>query len=217
MSIRPLTSVEHVFNALLTLGLPHTCVHCHQPGTDWLPFLCQDCVERLPWDGDAGAQFSLFLYVGVARRLIKSLKYEHHRALVHPLGGWLAQGLPEHWLEQTIQAIVPVPLHPVRLREKEWNPAQSLAEVVGATLNIPVRPELLRKAVWTPTQTRLRRAQRQQNAHGSFDSSPSHQPIDNVLLIDDVITTGATVDACTRALKRNGIKNVWVATLARRP
>ena len=114
--------------------------------------------------------------------------------------------------------IVPVPLHRWRLLQRRYNQSALLALQLGRLSGKPVAPDLLRRRRNTPSQGRLSRAQRQQNVRGAFTVAPgrvSEVTGNGILLIDDVLTTGATVEACARVLKRAGAARVEVLTLAR--
>lgn len=111
--------------------------------------------------------------------------------------------------------IVPVPLHPTKLREREFNQAERLAKHLGAATQLPVRANLLRRVRSTSTQTLLTRARRAANMAGAF--ALRHGSLDGarVVLVDDVFTTGATANACARVLRAAGVGEVCVWTAAR--
>jgi ComF family protein len=112
--------------------------------------------------------------------------------------------------------VVPVPLHPVKEREREFNQASRLAAPLAAALKIPLNVRLLRRVSFTMTQTRLSRADRAKNMHGVFAAAPGARLAGQVVvLVDDVFTTGATTNACARVLRRAGAAEVWVWTVAR--
>jgi len=116
---------------------------------------------------------------------------------------------------QEFDAIVPVPLHSKRLREREFNQAALLAAEVARVANIPVRDVLLR-ARYTGTQTALDRTARRQNLRNAFSLRKNADVTDqNLLLIDDVLTTGSTLDACAAVLLEQGAESVRALTLAR--
>jgi ComF family protein len=112
--------------------------------------------------------------------------------------------------------IVPVPLHPLKEREREFNQAETLASHLSVATEIPLNEHLLRRVAPTKTQTLLTREQRSKNMRGAFQALPSAK-LDgqNVVLVDDVFTTGATTSACARALRAAGAGAVCVWTVAR--
>jgi competence protein ComFC len=112
--------------------------------------------------------------------------------------------------------IVPVPLHPLKLREREFNQAERLAAHLSQRTGIPLQPTLLRRVVPTATQTLLNREQRATNMKGAFTVPGSSKLAGKrLVLVDDVFTTGATTNACAQALRRAGAAEVCVWTVAR--
>jgi ComF family protein len=117
----------------------------------------------------------------------------------------------------TIESIIPVPLHPKRLRQRGFNQASLLARRVGAALKIPVDYASLKRSRWTEPQTGLTRRQRAANVRDAFRlKTPEKVRGKSILLVDDVLTTGETVNQCVRALKKVGeAREVVVLTVAR--
>jgi ComF family protein len=112
--------------------------------------------------------------------------------------------------------IVPVPLHPAKEREREFNQAERLAVRLGAAIGIPVKTKLLRRIAATPTQTLLTRDRRAANMRNAFALRPGQKPAGRrIVLVDDVFTTGATTSACARALRKAGAGDICVWTVAR--
>jgi len=112
--------------------------------------------------------------------------------------------------------IVPVPLHPLKKREREFNQAERLASLLGAAIGTPVNTRMLRRVEPTRTQTLLTREQRAANVRNAFAVRHGCQ-LDgqSIILVDDVLTTGATTSACARALQTAGAGEVCVWTVAR--
>ena len=187
---------------------PH-CEKCAQPEVTGV---CRWCSESpLLIDGIHAA----CLLEGVAREAIHSLKYRNVRTLAPYLGQLLAENLAAHPLPAEV--IVPVPLHPQRLRERGYNQAGLLAQELGKLTDIPVDEEMLVRSRNSPSQVRsATREQRQDNVKGSFHAlgNPEGRA---VLLIDDVATTGSTLSACAGALKQAGARSVYALTLAKEP
>jgi ComF family protein len=149
-------------------------------------------------------------YEGALRAIIHALKYEGRRSLARPLGALMRRRGAD--LLEGAACAIPVPLHPSRRRHRGFNQAADLARHVG----IPVVPAL-RRVRATPTQTGLPAAQRHRNVRDAFAVTRAAAPLAGrtVVLIDDVSTTGATLEACARALKHAGVGEVRALTAAR--
>ena len=113
--------------------------------------------------------------------------------------------------------ILPVPLHPRRQRQREFNQAQVLSRALSKATGVAMATKLLRRVVDTRTQTRLSRSERSENMRGAFGFVGAKADVKGkrMVVVDDVLTTGATANACARLLRQNGAKEVCVWTLAR--
>jgi ComF family protein len=211
--------------------IPLFCAHCWsmiaavpQPGcpccdrpftspaaTAYSPgHLCQPCAENPPSFTRA---WTLYAYLPPLQDAICLLKYRGKLALASALARLMIERLPRL---PPLDLIMPVPLHPQRLREREFNQSLLLAHRIGAHLHLPVSGTTLIRAVRSPAQTTLSRKDRLQNLRGAFAlRRPEHVAGKRVLLIDDVYTTGTTVNECARTLRKSGSAEVFVLTLAR--
>ncbi len=194
---------------------PPFCARCGLPfeGNLTTPFECTNCREmELPFCSARSAVVAR----GVVLEAIHRFKYQRHWWFENFLAGlFLREAVPalrgEHW-----DLIVPVPLHPLKLREREFNQAGRLAAPLAAALKIPLNTKLLRRVNPTATQTLLTRAERAANMRGAFAiRRGARLNGERVVLVDDVFTTGATTGACTRALLSAGSGEVCVWTVAR--
>jgi len=157
--------------------------------------------------------YSFGAYEGVLRKLIHVFKFEGVRTLQRPLGAMLAQALPR---ESGFDAIVPMPLHWRRRWQRGFNQAELLAREIARKWNVPVSALVRRRRATTP-QAGLTSAQRRKNMQGAFEAKRGMSVKGmRILLIDDVLTTGATASACARTLKRAGAAQVTFLALARR-
>ncbi|MEJ8475746.1 ComF family protein [Roseibium sp. H3510] len=154
-------------------------------------------------------------YQGIARSLVLSLKFNRRRDLAEPMGSWMAQAGRELIMPETL--VIPVPLHRFRLWQRRFNQSADLARVVAREAGLDWDPMLLQRARRTRQQVGLDSSARQTNVRGAFklrngwENQVHGRP---VLLIDDVLTTGSTVAACTKVLRKAGAVSVDVLTFA---
>ena len=174
------------------------------------PLPCATCTSDPPHYDYAR---SAALYGGPLREAIHALKFAGRRALAGPLGD-LASEQCVRSLPDGIDALIPVPLARERERERGFNQATLLAQRIGKRLDVPVRPRWLARIRATRPQSDLSAAERRANVRGAFRAS-DHVRGCHVLLVDDILTTGATLDACARALRDAGARRVGVLTVAR--
>jgi ComF family protein len=156
------------------------------------------------------AAYTYGSYEGALRELIHLFKYGKIEPLASRFGDWLTSALPR---ETAFDVVVPVPLHWWKRWQRGFNQAELLAREVARRWQAPLL-SVLRRKKYTAAQAGLTNAQRRRNAAGAF---AVHGRLDgkHVLLVDDVLTTGATASACARALKRAGAARVTLLTLAR--
>ncbi|TCT04317.1 ComF family protein [Aquabacter spiritensis] len=156
------------------------------------------------------------LFGDVSRDLVHRLKYGDRLDLAAPMARLMVRAGAD--LLREADLILPVPLHPFRLWRRRFNQAALLAHSIADSTGVPVRADLLRRIRATPSQVALHRNARHANVAGAFALSPP-APVfvknRRILLIDDVMTTGATLDACARILRRGGAKGVDALTFAR--
>jgi ComF family protein len=156
------------------------------------------------------AVYSYGSYEGTLRKLVHLFKYTGVRPLAKPFGELLARALPR---EQGFDVIVPMPLHWFKRWQRGFNQADLLAREIGRRWQVPVREVVRRKRATSP-QAGLTNAKRRANVQGAFRVRRRLDGM-RVLLVDDVLTTGATAGACARALKRAGASHVSLLALAR--
>jgi ComF family protein len=191
---------------------PPLCAACGDPLPSWrtisLPLaLCARC-RRTPRHVDRAR--AIGEYDGALRAIIHALKYEGRRSLATRLAALIRERAADVLAAGDVA--VAVPLHPSRLRERGFNQAADLARHLG----LPVVPAL-RRVRATPTQTGLPAARRHRNVRDAFAATRQARGLAGrtVVLVDDVSTTGATLDACARALKQSGVGRVLAVTAAR--
>ena len=229
---------------MLDLALPPLCPACREPVGNTLG-LCASCWSRLspierpfcerlgiPFAYDPGPGLlsmqaiadppayararAAVRYDDVARSLVQALKYGDRLDLAPIMGGWMARAGAELLAEADV--IVPVPLHWRRLWARRFNQSATLAKIVSKSSGVPIAYEALKRVKATPQQVGLSKPERALNVQGAFRIDTEGKTSiarRRVLLLDDVLTSGATVDACARALLRAGARNVDVLVFAR--
>lgn len=193
---------------------PPRCEVCSQPYDGKTPvFTCPNCQgETFHYE----CIVAVFRSRGVVREMIHRLKYGKEIWLARVLARQLAEGMEDPRLTGwTPDALIPVPLHPRRLREREFNQSEVLCRELSRICGIPVSTPLVRRR-YTTTQTQLDRKGRRQNLRDAFIPGKNGDVMNmNLLLVDDVLTTGSTLDACSAALLEAGAQSVRALTVAR--
>ncbi|MGB9473874.1 MAG: ComF family protein [Candidatus Udaeobacter sp.] len=191
------------------------CRQCSEPfeGAITGAFRCANCTRRTIYFEAAVAAYR---GRGVVRQIIHDFKYGRQIHLRHLVARWLYEALDDERLrEREFDLIVPVPLHPTRRRERGFNQAGLLAELLSSRISVPCKP-LLERIRYTTTQTALDRAERMENLHNAFRLRKNTDVRGlQVLLIDDILTTGSTLSECARVLKHAGATSVHAAMAAR--
>lgn len=211
--------------AVLDLLFPPRCAACRRLGT-WLcrdcqaaieviePPQCLDCSNQMQSSLDGLSAYAY--HSDSLRRAIHELKYADLQAVAAPLGKLMADGWPaRHPPGLKIDAVVPTPLHAKRERERGYNQAALLARELGAHLQIPVVETVLIRVKATAPQVDLNAQDRRNNVQGAFRCIDGSLAGKRILLIDDVCTTGSTLEAAALALRQGAVSSVWAYTLAR--
>jgi ComF family protein len=192
------------------------CTRCDQPfvspvATTHTPnHQCQHCQERPP---DFQRAWTLFPYLPPLREAICAFKYHGKHTLAQPLARLMISALPSGI---DIDMIIPVPLHPARLRAREFNQSLLLADQLGRYLIRPVSATHLMRITATDPQTALTRQARLKNLRKAFAVRKPHELAKKrILLVDDVFTTGTTLNECAKTLRIAGTGPVFALTLAR--
>ncbi|MEL6423516.1 MAG: ComF family protein [Pseudomonadota bacterium] len=224
--------------------VPPVCVACHEPTIEHNT-LCMQCWTRvdfihtpicdvlgLPLPFATGEKTisaaalaappaydrarAMTSYDGVSRELVHAVKYADRTDALAMLGRWLS--LAARDFADEVDLVIPIPLNRWRLLSRRFNQAALLATALGRETGWPVAVDALRRIKRTRTQVGLTANQRRSNVSGAFRVQPRYQAEirdRNILLVDDVLTTGATIDAAARTLRRAGARRVNVVTVAR--
>jgi len=202
---------QYICNACrekLPLVSPPVCAICGRSLTE--QNTCPDCIEGpVTIDGIRAP----FLLHGVIRKAIHELKYRNLKAIAPLLAGFLHYYIMENPIPGDV--LVPVPIHTKRLRERGYNQSSLIASELGRKNGLPIIENCLVRRVNTPPQVRTASAvERRKNIADAFGCNNDRLKGRQVILIDDVTTSGATLNTCAEALKQSGATSVWGLTIA---
>ena len=220
-----------MFQSLVNLFFPKVCAGCESFLLQNENVICTSCRHEIPltnhhkntnnealnkFYGKVPVENALaFLYFhkkGIVQEMIHKLKYKGHQEIGNVVGEWCAEELKENSWLKTIDILVPVPLHSKKLRKRGYNQVSSFGKALSKVWNIPFDETILIRNVYSKTQTKKNLLGRTEVIQNIFDvnSLDKHHNL-HFLLIDDVITTGSTLEACSRALLK--IPNAKVSIL----
>ena len=183
------------------------CAVCWRPGTPSRESSCEMCAVEPPVFDELRTPFR---FDGLARRALLEAKFRGLTALLEPLGIAAARVVPQRW---AVEAVTWAPLHASRRRRRGFDQAELMARSIAAQLQLPLRGDLLRRGRPTAAQSALEASARARNIEGAFEAAGiASRP---VLLVDDVTTTGATLEAAARALRDAGAERVYALAVAR--
>ena len=189
---------------------PVRCGRCCCP----LQAPAPSCVNCASWDPGLERAVVLSPFAGAVQEAIHAVKFRQQPALGCELGRRFARAPRLAAILREVDLLIPVPLHPARRRERGYNQSLHIATGLAEVLGLPVCPQLLRRRRPTRQQTRLDADERRRNLRGAFEVTaelPAHTCIG---VVDDVVTTAATLAACAQALGQAGARRVWGVALA---
>lgn len=187
------------------------CFKCGQPLESDRSEYCMDCIRKRHSYTRGRA---VYVYQGAVKTSLYRFKYGgrreyavcYARQAADSYGGWIRDLAPE--------AVIPVPLHPKRRRKRGYNQAELFARALGEELGIPVRNDLIRRSVNTRPQKELNDVQRKKNLKKAFTITENIVQLKKVLLVDDIYTTGSTVDAVSALLHTAGVQQIYVLCIS---
>ncbi len=230
------STLRSLGGAFFHLFFPHLCAVCQERPPTIQNILCTSCCYQLPETGyhllpenrlterfwgrlplQFGAAYYFFQRGGRAQQLIHQLKYHRWQEIGTAIGYRYGQQLRHSPHFPEIDSIIPVPLHPRKLRQRGFNQSLRFAEGLGAALSIPVADGVLERVQYGASQTHKSREERQENIQGAFRLSPKKAETlrgKHLLLVDDVLTTGATLEAAGQQLLAVEGTRLSVVTMA---
>lgn len=221
------------FDELLDIFYPTLCCACEITLAKNEEVICFKCRSVLPKtnfrnfeDNEMMSRFSgrimfryafAFLYFhksGITQILLHKLKYKNHPEIGELFGIWLGNAISDSAIND-FDLIIPVPLHPKKLRKRHYNQSSYFAKGISEALNKPVMENILVRRTYNLSQTKQTREQRWQSVSDAFATDAAAElHLKKILLVDDVVTTGATLEACGNQLYKSGASSVSIAALA---
>ena len=229
-----MSKLKSLINNVLSVFYPDLCIGCHQALQQNEKHLCLNCLLHLPetnYHLDHGNPLTL-LFAGrvpvketasllffrkgtQTQGILHSLKYRGNKEIGAFLGEYYGRKLAESELFRDIDLIIPIPLHPKKLKKRGYNQSEWIAKGLSAGMNVPYNTSLLVRTTFTETQTKKSRYNRWENVKSVFAVTDTEQLRGkHILLCDDVLTTGATMEAAISKLTECGDVTVSVVTLA---
>ena len=190
--------------------LEHICEVCGSPNQN---YKCKVC-GKIEFYFDKAR--SVFKLNNLLRNLIHNFKYEEFTKIGRYLGCKAVSYLQQEKPFAKIDYIIPVPLHKVKKRKRGFNQAKIISDVIAKNLKLQYKQDILQRQKFTKTQTKLSRQERKQNVRKAFSVKyPELIRNKNILVVDDVFTTGSTVNSIAETLKKCNVNRVFVLTIAR--
>jgi ComF family protein len=226
--------LKNIFSDTLHLFYPHLCIGCSSDLLHEKNLLCLKCIDNLPHTNFAQhannpvekifwgrltitASHSEFYFSkeSLIQHLIHQLKYKNNKEIGVYLGELMGKSLLNSNRFQTVDYLIPLPLYPDKEHKRGYNQATIICNGISSVMNIPVLKNNIIRQRFTETQTRKHRTERWENVEGSFVVKNADAiKGKHLLLIDDVITTGATLESCGQAIMKTEDVKLSIATLA---
>lgn len=226
-------NLSSIIKEFQNLFYPRYCLICHSKLITYEEEICLQCLHKLPrtnnylethnniedrlWGRfpfERIASFCFYIKGGMLPPLIHNLKYNNGKNVGILLGKIYGKDLLDSDFVNTIDFIVPVPLHPDKEKLRGYNQSEMIAKGLSQSMGIPLSNDNLQRTISNPTQTDRGKTQRWENVKGIFElKEPSKYSGRHILLVDDVITTGSTIEACVSALTQSPEIKISVVAL----
>lgn len=224
----------HFINDILDLIFPHICCTCGERITKEEELICFGCRSELPkvkfsdpcnneltdrflgkYSLKFGASYLYFFKSGNTQTLMHKFKYQNKPALGVMIGRYLGHEIAATGYSKGLDMIIPVPIHLKKLRKRGYNQSQKFASGLSEATNIPVETDILIRKIHGESQTHKSKEERQRSVAEVFQlKEPNRVRGKSILLVDDVITTGATLEVCGKLLLNAGCAELSIATMA---
>ena len=229
-----MANFKDYLSAFVYLLFPDSCLACSGVIEQGEEFICSICRVSFPrtdfhlykenslaekfW-GKTNVEYAIaylfFKKESSVQNMLHYLKYKNTPKLGHILGNWYGQELLDNDFYKKFDVIIPIPLHPKKLKKRGYNQSACFGEGLAEVWQIPHLENGIKKVTNTISQTKKSRIERYNNMKEGFVvSNPKEIKDRNILLVDDVVTTGATLEVCVNLLLESGAKTVSIATIA---
>lgn len=209
--------LSSLWNDLCSIFIPARCLDCGILLNNPEYYICWSCLKKHPKHSNARPNyFSLLEYSGLIQKLVWHLKYDSRPEIGEYLGSFLADELLQYDLIAAPEnfIIIPVPLHPKRQRKRGYNQSDMLAMGMAKNFNCRYAPDFITRNTNNVSQTQLNKNERGKNVQNIFSFGKNYPLESHFLIVDDVITTGATTREMLKLLRENGYPNVIAISLA---
>ncbi|MFV0536970.1 MAG: ComF family protein [Dysgonomonas sp.] len=222
--------MKNILHSFLGLFFPDLCVVCRERLIDGEQHICTDCLLLIPKTSfhlqpdnrleqffagripfERAAAFAYFIKGGSLQQIIHELKYKRNPNIGYFMGKLSGDDIKESDFINSVDLLVPVPLHPKRQRERGYNQSLKICKGISAITGIPVDAETLVRKVDNPSQTKNSRFDRWKNVEDIFSLTNKNTFANkHILLIDDVITTGSTIESCVKEILKSDMSKISI-------
>jgi len=228
--------LSELFQPLIDFIYPSVCLSCTKKLPDGEQLICKSCwqkvqraalpaefekelMSKFSIDGYISKAFSSFYFEegGVLQSIIYALKYDGKKSIGVMLGKCVGELIRNDDDFGLVDILIPVPLHKTKQRERGYNQSDYICRGISQMINIPFRTDILKRRKYTISQTQLNREERRQNVAGAFKVNRRRAELVRgkiLVLVDDVITTGSTINECAKTLLENGARNIYAVSVA---
>ncbi len=219
-----LNNVKNILSKIIDIIYPPKCIICGKKvNNNSEKYICEDCeksfksykvdTEFKDEDGRVIGK-GLYRYDGAIRFIIQKYKYKKEKKLANVLADLVFDDVKEFLDKHHVNMIIPVPCHKARLKERGFNQVELIANILGKKLNKSVRNDLIKRTKNTIPQNGLTKSERKANVLGAFEILDKNEiKGKDILIIDDIYTTGCTVEECTKILLEHNTRKVYFLTI----
>jgi ComF family protein len=223
--------LRSAINEIINFILPNTCLCCDASIDSGERFICADCSRKLEKFNDAHPWKEEYIEKGIIdnslsaywfretaeiQKLVHAMKYQKMKSIGKLFGSEIGRRILSI-NGMKFDYVIPVPLHKAKIRERTYNQSDYIAVGIAETIGAEILTDAVNRTKFTESQTRLDKIQRKENVSGAFEINPKHKDKitgKNLVLADDVITTGATMLECAKTLKESGAGKIWICSAA---